>query len=135
MRTPRELVADLPLGPGDPRQTYLCFRLHAAYLADHLYEVCLNSGERVSDATAFKVLLHELADEARIFAAIPQSTKVIADEESGTRSFVMRPTPPRPQPRWGDTCHRCGHVHQGDAECGESLGGGRVCRCELDLRA
>lgn len=30
-----------------------------------------------------------------------------------------------------DFCPRCGHVHQG-RECGEEIGGGRVCRCELE---
>jgi hypothetical protein len=117
----RELISDLPLGPGAPQQTYLCFRLHAAYLADHIYDACLNSGERVSDATAFKVLLHELAEEARVLAA------------NAGLPFVMRSTPvPKPQERWADMCSRCGHVHQGAAECGESLGGGRICRCELE---
>ena len=37
-----------------------------------------------------------------------------------------------PQARWEDTCPRCGHVHQADAECGEALGGGRICRCEFE---
>jgi hypothetical protein len=30
------------------------------------------------------------------------------------------------------TCHGCGHVHQG-VECGQDMGGGRECRCEMLL--
>jgi len=33
------------------------------------------------------------------------------------------------------TCPDCGHVHHGDDECGEELGGGRVCRCERRVPA
>jgi hypothetical protein len=30
------------------------------------------------------------------------------------------------------TCPRCGHIHQGERECGEDMGGGRICRCEME---
>lgn len=33
------------------------------------------------------------------------------------------------------TCPRCGHLHEGDAECGVLLGSGRVCRCEVPVPA
>lgn len=33
------------------------------------------------------------------------------------------------------TCPRCGHLHEGDRECGVFTGGGRVCRCEMDVPA
>jgi hypothetical protein len=29
-----------------------------------------------------------------------------------------------------ETCPRCGHVHKEPSECGEDMGGGRVCLCE-----
>lgn len=32
-------------------------------------------------------------------------------------------------------CPRCGHVHQGAVACGEDLGDGRICRCELPVPA
>jgi hypothetical protein len=31
------------------------------------------------------------------------------------------------------TCPRCGHVHEGDSECGQFMGGGGYCRCELPV--
>ena len=33
----------------------------------------------------------------------------------------------------GDTCPRCGHIHHEDSECGEPLGGSRICRCEFSM--
>jgi hypothetical protein len=30
-------------------------------------------------------------------------------------------------------CPRCGHVHQGEKECGEEMGANRFCRCELEV--
>jgi hypothetical protein len=33
------------------------------------------------------------------------------------------------------TCPRCGHIHEGASECGEDMGGGRICRCELSVPA
>lgn len=37
--------------------------------------------------------------------------------------------------RYEEMCPRCGHVHQGDRECGEDIGGGRRCRCEMEVPA
>lgn len=31
------------------------------------------------------------------------------------------------------TCPRCGHKHEGERECGVSMGGGGLCRCELSV--
>ena len=39
------------------------------------------------------------------------------------------------QPRNWNACPRCGHVHHEGTECGEQLGGGRVCRCEESVTA
>jgi hypothetical protein len=115
-----ELLADLSaLAPGqNSPETLLYNRLLLRYLADHVYEAELASGQKLRDASDFNAWLRELADLA---APIPESTKV---------SWMRRA--PAPQSRWEDTCPRCGHVHQGDAECGEQLGGGRICRCEFE---
>jgi hypothetical protein len=75
------------------------------YLADHAAEARLANGERLCDVTDVVVWLRELGDAA--------SHVEIVDR----------------------TCPRCGHIHQGDTECGEPIGGGRVCRCELDVPA
>jgi hypothetical protein len=77
------------------------------YLADQVYEARLADGQRLLDATDFKAWLRELAE-----AAAP----------AATRDHLR-------------TCPRCGHIHEGASECGEDMGGGRICRCELSVPA
>lgn len=84
------------------------------YLAEHIYDAELFGGHRISDASDAVGLMRELASAAR-FAALPVATM--------RRRLIE------------STCPRCGHIHQGEAECGEEMGGGRLCRCELPVRA
>ena len=105
------------------------------YLAEHLYEARLTNGVKVRDGYDFKVWLRELAEEAKIPRPphFPRSTEVLAVTGNGTGTKVL---PPAPQRRYEDaTCPRCGHVHEGDGECGVFIGGGRYCRCELEVPA
>ena len=113
---PQELVADLgALGPGQSsRETLLYTRLLLCYLADHVHHAELANGLSLHDATDFVTWLREIAEAA---AKVPMLMC--------TAGHVF------PQPRWEDSCPRCGHVHQGDADCGEPIGGGRICRCEF----
>jgi hypothetical protein len=62
---PQELIADLPLGPGDTRANLLYARLLLAYLGDHIYTAELANGTPVRDATDFSKLCRELVEEAR----------------------------------------------------------------------
>lgn len=128
--TPSELLSDFDFGPGDTRQHLLSARLLLHYLADHVYLANLNSGDRVagSDATTFKIWLHELSEEARQIARLPASSEHLL---SVTREIL----PPAPQRRYDPTCPRCGHVHEGTAECGMPMGSGRFCRCEMEVVA
>jgi hypothetical protein len=128
-----QLLSDFELGPGDRRATLLQLKLFVRYLADNLYEATLNSGERVSDATAFKLLLHELAEEVRMLAGSPHGTEVSLTLECGTRSKV---TPPPPQQRWNPRiCPDCDHEHEGREECGKYLGENRFCHCPSKVAA
>ena len=34
-----------------------------------------------------------------------------------------------------DHCPRCGHIHEGVRECGADMGGGGICRCEMEVAA
>jgi hypothetical protein len=56
------------------------------------------------------------------------NTEVQPEKDFGTRPAVTHRAIDR-------TCPRCGHLHQGEKECGEQIGGGRICRCELDVPA
>ena len=122
--TPRELLSDLPLGPGDQRSNLLYARLLLIYLADHVYDL--------RDASDFRVWLLDLAAELRHgmgTGQFPLSTEVQPPTEIRPRSKVM------PQRRWDEFCPTCGHIHIEDAECGFPQGGGRVCRCERQVSA
>lgn len=84
----------------------LRLRGFALFVADHLPSARLANGARLCDAIDFAAWLHELAN--------------VADA---------------PALRGHDACPDCGHSHQDDAECGEPLGGGRICRCERKVPA
>lgn len=92
------------------------------FLADHLYTATLRDGRpvRYGDAITVKEWLEELSD-ALVFHDFPASTELQSLAVSRTRPEVMR------------TCPRCGHVHEGSAECGAEMGPGRVCRCEMEV--
>jgi hypothetical protein len=124
--TAEELVATLRmLGPQDASVIF-------TFLADHAYDSTLRSGQKLRDVTDFAIWLRELAEVARL-GCYPNGHGPVDTAPAGirTRPKVMRAA----QPRWQDTCPRCGHVHQGEAECGEQMGGGRICRCEVDVPA
>lgn len=80
------------------------------YLADRVHESRLEGGQRLLDSTDFTIWLRELGNAWR---------------EAEHHGFLPV----------HNTCPRCGHIHQGDAECGEDIGGGRICRCELPVPA
>ena len=86
------------------------------YLAAHACELRLTNGMRLNDVTDFKAFLLELAE----------ATKPTIARALGTVP---------PQPRWNNNCPRCGHVHEEVSECGMKLGGGRVCRCDMEASA
>lgn len=123
--TPREFISDYrSLGLQDPH-------IFPAYLAEHIYEMRLNSGARVLDTMDFKILLSELAEAWRV-AEFPSGTIF----PSGPKVQQM---PKRaviePQSRWDGHCPDCGHVHIDGDECNFPIGGGRYCRCERNVVA
>lgn len=105
--TAREAIADLQHAK-EPVEFFL-------YLAAHAHELRLTNGARLNDSTDFKAFLVELAE--------------------ATKPTIGRALGIPPQKRWDEHCPRCGHVHQGIGECGMPIGGGRVCRCELEVAA
>jgi hypothetical protein len=92
------------------------------YLAKHAMEARLAGGQRLCDVTDFAAWLRELSEAAKVPAPPYFPSR---DQRPAAR--------PAAQSRWDKTCPRCGHVHQGGAECGEAMGGGGICRCELDV--
>jgi hypothetical protein len=128
--TTAQLIAELrTLGPGqNTHEAMLYSRIVLRFLADNVQDAQLADGSRLQYVTDFMAWLREVADAARISV----STKVPAMMEMSTRPAVRCRAA---QPRWNEMCPRCGHVHQGDAECGEQIGGGRICRCEMDVPA
>lgn len=84
------------------------------HLAEHITEARLSTGLRLIDLTDVRAYFYELASAADFFDS-PQGRAMRHSVDS--------------------TCPRCGHVHQGSAECGQEIGGGRICRCELEVRA
>lgn len=120
--TARDFIASL--APVDLDRQSRIFR----YLADHAFESRLRDGAPIRDVTDFRMWLAELAEAAEL-------------RKSGQSTTVSVPAEIRPCRKVmgtfgnSDPCPRCGHVHQGSAECGEEIGGGRICRCELEVRA
>jgi hypothetical protein len=87
-------------------------------LAAAVYQARLEDGRHVRDAIGFRQWFLELA------AASKKEGQLLGDHSIPRHNFPC-----------GDFCPRCGHVHQGEKECGEPLGGGRICRCELEIGA
>jgi hypothetical protein len=95
-------------------------------LADTVSEARLADGQRLCDATDFAAWLRELAEETRV-----QGLSANGSVGNGTWPKVMGGG----RRSIDSTCPRCGHIHQSAAECCEPLGGGRVCRCQLEVSA
>jgi hypothetical protein len=102
----KEFIASIC--PVDPQETSVMF----FYLAEHVREAQLDDGRHLCLVADFADWLHELA-EASIAKAVANNPRMV----------VLRPI--------DRTCPRCGHVHQRAYECGEDMGGGRICRCEM----
>ncbi|HZW05360.1 MAG TPA: hypothetical protein VFF58_00500 [Candidatus Nitrosotalea sp.] len=100
------------------------------FLADQAGQARLSNGARLCDVSDFSAWLRELGDAARISGEIPDSTEVLPMPERSTRPRVTeRPA----QLRNWNACPRCGHVHEGDRECGVEIGRGQICRCEMEV--
>lgn len=110
-------------GPVDPHDVLLIMRLVFSDLADVAWQVQLAGGQRISDVMDARSFCREVA-------------AVIEEEEMARTAPCFVNTAARRLRATGrviDTCPRCGHVHQGDRECGEQIGGGRICRCEMEV--
>jgi hypothetical protein len=92
------------------------------FLAEHTYELRLSSGHPLRDSTDFRDFLFELSRGLQL-------AHDLAPRENRRCPKVI------PRGQFDDTCPRCGHVHQGSGECGEQMGGGRICRCETEVPA
>ncbi len=113
--TSKELIDDLrALGPQD-------LNVVLRYLADRVPAARTADGLRILDASDFIQWLRELAQCWRVSEQLrPPSAalKRVCDRLAGF-----------------NTCPRCGHIHQGESECGQEMGGGGFCRCELNVLA
>jgi hypothetical protein len=100
------------MGAESPAQYFL-------YLANHAHDARLLDGQRLCDATDFIVFLRELAEASSTVIEIGPAQGVAL----GLRARIA-------------TCHRCGHVHELDGECGVYMGkSAGYCRCELEASA
>ncbi|HEY1800054.1 MAG TPA: hypothetical protein VGG46_03885 [Terriglobales bacterium] len=99
-------------------------------IAENLYSARLQNGDHLSEIIDVVRWLKELGD-------LSASTEVSVSAERSTGLKVTsngNGLPPAPQNRnWENTCHGCGHVHQG--ECEMEMGGGRKCGCRMEVRA
>jgi len=115
---PQQMIEKLcSLAPGaDERETRLYLRFLVATLIMHFDTAQRSDGGFVihTDAIGVREWLTELLDAATLV-------------QVETRRDRFRVS------SGGDACPRCGHVHQGCRECGEQIGGGRICRCEMEL--
>jgi hypothetical protein len=105
--------------PPSSHRADLLFR----FLADNVCLARLNSGARVLDQVDFAQWLRELADASFTGSGRPCPSGVGGRPIQGY--FEIRDR----------TCPDCGHVHQDENECGQAMGGGRVCRCERKVLA
>ena len=112
--TAREIIAQLRARPN-------MLGAILRYLADRVYDAHTANGQPIRDASDFVAWLRELADVAT--APAFSSTVHSLSGETMRRHLIE------------STCPRCGHIHLGEAECGEDMGGGRRCRCELPVPA
>ena len=119
--TAKEAITNLrSTGATEPIEYFL-------YLADH-HEARLADGQRLNDLTDFAAWLRELAE-----AASPQPLSLapvrICASFKGPR-FVLGPVEVQKLSQLA-TCPRCGHIHQGEEECGMFMGASAgFCRCE-----
>lgn len=103
---PREFVAIVPSSALiDPAEFLL-------FMASRAHELLLEDGQRLNDLTDFTTCLLEISRALQGWNNGP-SRPIAVDR----------------------TCPRCGHVHEGDnsKECGFDIGGGRRCRCEMEV--
>ena len=105
--TSREWLADI-LSQG-PRSDLLPLELRMMFrqLHDNLPLLKLRNGSNLRDVSDMMELCREMID-------------------------LLTPPKMRSVDR---SCPDCGHVHTEEAECGEKIGGGRVCRCERKVVA
>lgn len=123
--TAHELIAQLASVDLDRQSTIF------AYLADHFLESRLMDGSRLLDQSDMMQWLRELSHAARM-AHVSQGKPPSCVRDRRVLLQTAAQTPRRP---YDESCPRCGHVHQGISECGEQLGGGRICRCEMEVHA
>jgi len=109
--TPAELLSNLRFaGAEEPIEIFL-------YLANHAHELRTNDGQRLNDGIDFAVFLVEFAD---VLSKNPLGTKTL---ERAIRSVQ-------------ETCHVCGHLHEGDGECGVFMGTKvGYCDCKAEVHA
>lgn len=119
--TPLDLLSDLPIGPGDPQQSYAYARILLRYLADHVHDAQLSNGLPVRDVTDFDMWLRETAEGLRLKLGAPPSFGNHRLRMSGRVT--------------DSTCPRCGHIHEGVGECGTQMGKDRLCRCDMEVGA
>lgn len=117
-----EILSDLPTGSKELVELRLHDRNLLRYLADHIVEAELCNGSRVMDATDCKEWLRQIADSLRVKT---DSLANFADHRLRLRGRADLQS----------TCPRCGHIHEGDRECGFKEGGGPTCRCEMEVSA
>lgn len=119
-------------GPNPPKDIHIYVSIALCYLSEHCYEARTESGMRLSDLADMKCWLAEVA-AAMNLCGYPASTEVSSQAETRTSLRVTGRSQPS---RFVDpTCPRCGHVHQGESQCGEDMGGAGICRCELEVPA
>ena len=109
-------------GPLDIREVLLVARILFYDFAEQAWQFRLADGQRLNDGT-------DLSHFCKEVAAAIELEEMGQNAATNTAARRLRAS----GRVFDDTCPRCGHVHQGDRECGEQIGGGRICRCEMEV--
>lgn len=97
-------------------------------LADNVCGAKLKDGRRLTTILDFAAWLRELGE-----AADRTEGQLLPERSTGLK-VTPRLELKQEMYQLEKICPRCGHVHQGLNECGQEMGGGGMCRCEMEVR-
>lgn len=123
---PSDYAQLVPLGSDAPKNVRTFIAIAFRYAADNFYSMTMENGRRPLDQIDFPTFLGQCAEAFSL-----AESHVSISAESGAPRKLRSDGSTNSRFDKADFCPRCGHVHQG-RECGEEMGGGRVCRCELE---
>jgi hypothetical protein len=114
-----ELLRSIPAG--DARASFY-------QLAQQVYAARLKNGTRLTDVIDFSAWLRELGEECA------RTEGQLLPERSTGLKVTPRLEMKQELYQLERVCPGCGHVHEGDYECGTDMGGAGKCGCRMEVR-